>query len=475
MSAIGNYIHLTAAGYNKTGTNKQREAPSIDAATALAIEKDSIKQRIDSYKNMNDLSSLEVEINHWLDVLGGRVEPMEGEIKREEIQRIVEEYLKEIYGDTLQTLDFNNLNVSYSSEKTKGVGRIKTNYWQYKNWKNTITQRIEELNHYMNTFIENKNAREFKDAMLRIESIKKDLYNGTYDLIAQNGWETNRQNPLKIAIKDLNVIIEKYAAMPALSAQKGDMLESTVAIIPEIAKGLAEQSIKEEFQKNIKGKNTLSVEINENYFQGKNWNMNLGDITQEGKVSQNKIDVSFDWEGQQLNISAKNVNLGEGRKFIHTVSGSSLLYLIQDEDSDFVNHYFNLFSNHPDKKGNMSGYASMRKAYFDTLKLVIAYKALTGDTFGRDNNLADVFIVNDSSGNKSPKVKVFSVADILKKFQERPTSNLGLQNTAAIQRLYANKRVNNCPSGIARVQAVLNEAHQRKISASFNSDILDWS
>ena len=35
MSAIGYYVHWTAAGYNKTGINKQKQRPSIDAITAL--------------------------------------------------------------------------------------------------------------------------------------------------------------------------------------------------------------------------------------------------------------------------------------------------------------------------------------------------------------------------------------------------------------------------------------------------------
>ena len=468
MSAIGNYIHLTAAGYNRTGTNRQREGPSLDAATALSLEKDFIRQRIESYKSMNDLSSLESEINNLLDVLGDRVEPSKTNWDNE-VRQIIEDYLTEEYGNTLQTIDWSNLDVNFTSVKTKGVGKIKTNYWQYKNWKSTILSRINELNTYMENFSENKTTREYQDAINRINTIKNDLYKGTYDMIAKNGWNTNKQNPLKIAIKDLNEIIAKYAAMPAISAQKGDLLEATIAVIPAMTKDM----LNKEIGSFIKGRDKVSVTIDENNFKDKSWNIQLGDIVQTGRTSQGKIDVAFEWEGQQLNISAKNVNLKD-RNFIHIMGGSSLLYLLQDENVDFVNHYFNLFSNHPDKKGNVAGYAAMRNAYFDVLKLMIAYKALTGDSFDRGNNQADVFIVSDSSGSHSRRVKVFSIGDILQKFLERPTSNLGIANASSIQRLYANKRVENSPSGIARVAAVLNEAHARKITASFNSALLDW-
>ena len=46
MSAIGNYVHYTAAGYNKTGTNTQRQKPSISASQALALQKQDIHNRI---------------------------------------------------------------------------------------------------------------------------------------------------------------------------------------------------------------------------------------------------------------------------------------------------------------------------------------------------------------------------------------------------------------------------------------------
>ena len=119
MSAIGNYIHWTAAGYNRTGTNTQREAPSIDAATALGEERESIKQRIDNYRKMNDLSSLERKINEFLDILGNRTDPPKKNWDDQARQFIIE-YLDSIH-ESLQNVDFNNANVSYYSEKSKKI------------------------------------------------------------------------------------------------------------------------------------------------------------------------------------------------------------------------------------------------------------------------------------------------------------------------------------------------------------------
>ena len=61
MSAIGNYVHYTAAGYNKTGTNTQRQKPSISASQALALQKQDTHNRILGYQQVSDEASQELK------------------------------------------------------------------------------------------------------------------------------------------------------------------------------------------------------------------------------------------------------------------------------------------------------------------------------------------------------------------------------------------------------------------------------
>jgi hypothetical protein len=78
--------------------------------------------------------------------------------------------------------------------------------------------------------------------------------------------------------------------MPAISAQKGDLLEATVAVIPAMTKDM----LNKEIGSFIKGRDKVSVTIDENNFKDKSWNIQLGDIVQTGRTSQGKIDVAFE-------------------------------------------------------------------------------------------------------------------------------------------------------------------------------------
>jgi len=69
--------------------------------------------------------------------------------------------------------------------------------------------------------------------------------------------------------------------------------------------------------------------------------------------TQDKLDVAFEWKGDLLNISAKNYSLANSDAMIHLLSGSSLLYLISNENPDFVNHWLNLIAANYDGGDNL--------------------------------------------------------------------------------------------------------------------------
>ena len=64
MSAIGNYVHYTAAGYNKTGTNTQRQKPSISASQAIALQKQEI------HNSEEALQELKMKIQELVNKIG---------------------------------------------------------------------------------------------------------------------------------------------------------------------------------------------------------------------------------------------------------------------------------------------------------------------------------------------------------------------------------------------------------------------
>ncbi len=477
MGAIGDYIHLTAEGYRKTGIyrqNRKIQSPSLSAS--LNAQRSSVLERINSYQNVDDssLKKLENRINELLDILGNDDNSSEtenwGEQARQYLQKMMEDEFSQ-----LQNIDWSSGSVS-AKANTRGVGLIRENYMSYKNWRQVLTSRVAELNGYLTameqlTIKENgTDPNEFTFALEKVKTLLTDTYQKTWEKVNNMGMAVNK-GTMKNLIKQLNSIIDAYAAMPAIQLQNGTFFERVLQIIPEMGQSLAEKAVDDKIKSYSKGQSQVKVQIDEKYFQDQSMSIDLGDITQTIRASQNKIDVSFTWEDQQLNISAKNLDLGKGYKFIHTTTGNSLLYMLQDENTDFVNHYLNIFAAHKDRGGG--SLTAARKEVLDTLKLTLAYKGLTGDTYGRGNAMTNVFIVNNYTGGKN-HVKVISVANLLKKFADGKSSSLGLRSSPTdIGAGYKNQAVPDNRDGTIRIANILRQVHARKIKTSFNSSLLE--
>ena len=129
------------------------------------------------------------------------------------------------------------------------------------------------------------------------------------------------------------------------------------------------------------------------------------------RKSQGKIDVLLKWQGRDLKISAKNVNLQAC--YIHILSGSPFLYMIQDLNGDFVNHFINVYSIQQ-KRGSLAAkFAKQRKDSMDAMKFILMYKALTGDNYNR--NAANVFAINDNSASGKGSIKVYTMEQLIHK------------------------------------------------------------
>lgn len=88
--------------------------------------------------------------------------------------------------------------------------------------------------------------------------------------------------------------------------------------------------------------------------------------------------------------------------------------MLQDVDSDFVNHFLNLYAAHGKLERQKSVNAdnakltAMKSGILPEIKLILLYKGLTGDTNKRSS--ANLFIINDSSKGK---VKVFDMYKLI--------------------------------------------------------------
>ena len=178
-------------------------------------------------------------------------------------------------------------------------------------------------------------------------------------------------------------------------------------------------------------------------------------------VSQGKIDVEMKWAGKDIKVSAKNVNLNH--RYVTLLSNSSLLFLLSDEPAPFVNHALNILASHKagEKKDSSSAKSivkGMRSSIIDELRLIIFYKALTGDVGGRRS--ANLFVVND---NKTGKVKVYDVHKNL-------TRGIAVKGITKGMKEFKNDWNNGSPE--ARISGLLADVHSRKISVGLNTSLL---
>lgn len=139
------------------------------------------------------------------------------------------------------------------------------------------------------------------------------------------------------------------------------------------------------------------------------------DIAWKSSGTKQKVDVTItfkDKNREPLRFSVKNVNLSSSSS-INIGSGVSLIQLLQD-DEDFLNHWLNIVPSRTGgsyKQFNYEGYA---KTIHNTMKALIAVRALTGGNRVFGNNKGWVpsanalFVLNNAKG----EVKGYDMGEI---------------------------------------------------------------
>ena len=210
---------------------------------------------------------------------------------------------------------------------------------------------------------------------------------------------------------------------------------------------------------------------------------------QVGNRSDQKIDATLTFHGEQLNASVKNVDLAEqtfydrqGNLQTSTISlqkGTSLLsYLIglNNFQQDLGNHLLNIMAWHGDDKEQGSWLTTMRRQGITLLELQIMWSALTGQYQGRIMPTAQLLYIQDKSSDGSPIIKIYDMVDIL----TNAYTNGGIDITPDLQSISGmllNKAVpdpHHPPKyGIAsRLTRLMIDIRQRRFSAVLRKSVL---
>lgn len=484
MSAIGEYVHLTARGYNEHGITRDGAKETYN----YAAEKKRLNERM-KVSSFNEKEKLEKALK----VIFSPED--KSNVSAEKIRNAIEKTLDESFGKSLGEIDWSTGDV----QDVNAASRIASkNVHQIQSEGEKVSVKVKNMISAIRTLEES--AREIKDVTTKeflwkqiteiyrqlnkiIKECNEDIQErGIITILRAGGGkyknysiDTTREDTQNL-ITTVNELIQTYAKTPAINLQKGTLFEYAIALAPIIASGTAEEEVDkviEEFSKNVMGDDRSNIVINlensspeidfKKITESRYWIVHPASKTLVSTLpSQHKIDVSLQWEdNNSYAVSAKNVKLSRG-SIVHILSGGNFLYLLQDENPDFINHFLNIVAAHKDGKID----SSMTLGVFDTMKTILLYKALSGDTFQRQS--AELFIVNN---NITGEAKIFEVKDLILKAQEDLEKYANLKiNDKKIENLKLNNAMAETVS--QRITNLIAQVHNMKVDAALKSSIL---
>lgn len=421
--AIGDYIHYTNQGYQDFGITQKGPAKG-DAAYESRykiLDRAREQQKIHS-RAQKDIKGLESFLNTL-------IYPEEKKSKNQidqkvfsQFQKMVQQAFQEKWG--FFNIDMRHLHVYKTKKIAETQQSISTSSLQ--SYSNQLTVLVERLGTKKDT---EKDVQEIKKIIKKIEIIAK---------------QNNPDAEIDLTIKKNKDLIAEinYALSLATFNYKmlGDAFEIWLAGAAELANYESQNTSKELLQdfckdlnKKVSGGNTaksvvsvanVSAEfvdkeaIKQPLIDSK-WSLSdtVDVIT---KSSQQKTDMTFNWKGTPLQVSAKNYSLKDDGAVIHLLSGTSLYQILLSGSlsASYVNHFLNIVTTN-DK-------SSLQYAH-NNLKLIILAQALTGQGL-KDSGMSDTFIINARS---KKHIYVFTMNQIFKAYSKTPEA-INIGNTLSI-------------------------------------------
>lgn len=262
--------------------------------------------------------------------------------------------------------------------------------------------------------------------------------------------------PLKYFSKEKGVLAEVMTLSALLLGKQKGLQLVNGAVEDSIKSAINSSTIISGMEKTytqpiIKWNKFIDKNIKMNPLMLKEYGVDGSSIEIEMKNSGTEDKTDFNIQlvsgSSKLNVSQKNYNLYSSGD-ISLVNGTSLLYLLQDEKSDFVTHYFNVLACNTDTRFNRkvdgktitmeSGLKSLideyRRQSYIASALTIIYKAFTGNTYG-SSKTSNIFIVyNNKAKNQNESYYVYNIKDIMNKIftEANGFGNEGLKSYISI-------------------------------------------
>lgn len=452
------------------------------------------------------------------------------------ISKAIMEFVEKSAHAAISSIDWSTGKATIKKNSQKGIGQIDSSaQWSQAKRAQHALDRFSKLYQQTMQTTEGgtltlktlrdivRQAREAREDLTDVAKISLerldalDLRYGQHDMKAMGKaiemLNKNEYNPrdknLQLLIRTINDSIRLLAPIHAYQLAQGNLFEAMLSALNYTRDGYANkvgQELSQMVLAGVAGGDRATVayrttRFNSDIVDNKNipnnnklFSRTIGDfsLTANASPTQGKVDVIIQANSNSnigntidLRISAKNVDLKLSHGWIHVVSGTSLLALLESESDDYVNHYINIFAQHLDKTADAQ-LNKIRQDYTKLTNFLIAMKALTGEVTRISKNgalvddSANVFVVNDSSTGKFHIYSMSSIkAKLMEKYIRSSSSELsGGRNVISIkysQSRFKNDYVEGNPDSAKwiRVSNVLSDVHATKVSASINISIMD--
>ena len=486
MSAIGDYVHYSSQGYAKYGIAKSGDIPKKDTYIFTKFKQKFLRDiKAEENKAMSaaERKLLQRKINMILNpnVDRSQTNNMIAQIQNE-LERFAIEQAQKSGSNALVNFSTGDVSLQRAqayvlSQKAKILSLIDAESNKMSVTREKIESRIKNIQDLAKLIKNNTDKitveKQIKDITEQYKNIIADTANlrGTKQLALTQD--------VKSLAQQIDMLLAAFDGTTVNNIIKGDFFEYLTALTPLVGQQIATDELSETLKKFAAtkvGDMRSTVDIDTSYFDksidfkalaidNKGWKYSKdGQIFGTIMPTQEKIDVKLSWQGRTVPTSIKNVNLSSGFD-VHVVSNTSLLYLIQDANSDdFINHYLNVVAKHNDsyRFDQYISTALYRQAQ-SAMKLLVLHRALTGKTGKRQ--AASIFLVNDNSKSGIDSIKVFDIPELIGKVSQQIETFTTITSNGND---LAAMRLDNpwCSTYSARITTLIQDVHAQKISAA---------
>lgn len=530
MSAIGDYIHLSWAGYKGYSNIPKTLFDTQDVKDVYSKQ----RQRITSYINQNLNSTkleaakeYETKLNNFASYM------KDGNNDTTAIKTTLEEAFKSAMGsDTFDqyvidwssleatSKDFEGLKKGRRYQTEKGQGYIKPE---------TIRRILDNLKDRYKKLVKidnpDKDLKEYVDALKKFWKILNGLVKQAEQADKNSGWLKTRKKDDKIIgyaekmIEALNkndyTVPGKEGNITLLSALNylmnyspnylqsiGAAAETTAAYVgvsmAQKAEDVSAEAVKAAIVGYKKGKvtyksanNKLKKGVLKNIKNQKAGDKELFSIN--SIETQDKVDVTLNFqyglETVEMNLSVKNSNYGSK---IHLVSGTSLYTILKDENPDFINQYLNMSISHIAFPNSFSGtympnwpfLLTAQRNYNELITNLILIKSMSGHNISKEYSdgvglmkEADFLVINRRKlGGNYPQWQVYYIPHLIKQICGNNFQGLKIYINDKLIDLqnpvyFSSRQLYTKETGTMdeRIVSILNQVHQVKINAVLNT------